>query len=289
MRPSTNLQTMKTLINYLFFGSIAIFLATSCRKQEQEQDTDTNSVSENFLATNITNDLANISDEAKKTNSVSSFKTEQTQALLSSCATLQFDTANITSPNTFTVNFGATNCLGNDGRYRRGSLVVNYNGKYRDSATVITITPLNYFVNDNGVSGTKTIKNLGKNALGNLVYQFNDNVTVTKANNGGTFTWVSNRQREWIAGQTTINWLDDKYSITGSASGTNSNGRSYTSTITKPLIRDMGIACRKHFVSGIIAHTPSNKPTRTIDFGNGACDGKATVTINNKTYTITLN
>jgi hypothetical protein len=50
----------------------------------------------------------------------------------------------------------------------------------------------------------------------------------------------------------------------------------------------MSLACRKHFVSGIFNHTPENKPTRTIDFGDGACDDIATVTVNGKTYTVTL-
>lgn len=278
---------MKTLFNHIIIATLALGLAISCRKKEQEQDTDTNSATENFLATSLTNDMANISDEAAKTNSVSSFKTQDNNAVLSNCTTLQFDT--LTTVKSVTVNFGITNCLGNDYRYRRGSLIVTFNGKYKDSLTTITVTPVNYFVNDNGVSGTKTIKNLGRNASGNLVYQFNDNVTVTKASNGGSFTWTSNRQREWTAGQTTATWLDDKYSISGSASGTNSNGRSYTSTITKPLIRDMSIGCRKHFSSGIISHTPKGKPTRTIDFGDGACDGKATVMINGKSYVISLN
>jgi len=278
---------MKIRYNYILIATLILGLVSSCRKKEQEQDTDTDSATENFLATSLTNDMANISDEAAKSNSISSFKTQDINAVLSSCATLQFDT--LTTVKSVTVNFGATNCLGNDFRYRRGILIVAFNGKYKDSLTTITVTPINYFVNDNGVNGTKTIKNLGRNAAGNLVYQFNDNVTVTKAGNGGSFTWISNRQREWIAGQTTLIWLDDKYSITGTASGKNSNGRSYTSAITKPLIRDMSIGCRKHFSSGIIAYTPNGKPTRTINFGNGACDGKATVTINGKIYEVTLN
>jgi hypothetical protein len=281
---------MKPFSKYIIIVSVVLGLFTSCRKKEQEVDDEKESVTENFLATNLTNDMASISDEAARTNNVSSFKTEETTAILSSCATLHFDTLNHLNPDSITVNFGTANCMGNDLRYRRGSLLIIYNGKYKDSLTTITVTPINYFVNNNGISGTKTIKNLGRNALGNLVYQFIDNVTITKADNGGTFTWTSNRQREWIAGQTTLfNWLDDKYAITGSAIGTNSNGRSFTSVITKPLIRDMSIGCRKYFTSGVISHTPNNKPSRIIDFGDGGCDNKATVTINGKIYEISLN
>jgi hypothetical protein len=168
--------------------------------------------------------------------------------------------------------------------------LIVYTGKYKDSLTTITVTPINYFVNDNKVSGQKTIKNLGHNSAGHLVYEINANISIIKADNTGTIQWSGIRHREWLTGEGTLIWSDDKYSITGSANGTNANGRSYTSVITsgKPLIRDMSLGCRKHFVSGELQHTPQGKPTRIIDYGNGTCDDKATVTINNNTYTITL-
>ena len=48
------------------------------------------------------------------------------------------------------------------------------------------------------------------------------------------------------------------------------------------------VLCRKFFTSGTITHTPNNKPTRIIDYGDGTCDNKATVTINGKSYDILL-
>ena len=97
------------------------------------------------------------------------------------------------SVKTLTVNFGATNCLCNDGRYRRGTIVLSFSGKYKDFLTVITVTPQNYFVNDNQVSGTKTITNKGHNAVHHLVYEINANMAIVKANGGATITWTSNR------------------------------------------------------------------------------------------------
>jgi hypothetical protein len=277
---------MKTI----FKGFPVIFLMilsfSSCVKQEQETD-ETDSTSENFTATSIASDMGNISDEAGRTNAISSFRSSEESAVLSSCASLKFDTIVHTNPDSITVNFGANNCLCNDERYRRGSLLITFNGKYKDSLTTITITSQNYFVNDHGVKGTKITKNLGHNAQGHLVYDLTENIEVTKTN-GGVIKLDAKRQREWISGENTLIWSDDKYSITGSASGTNSNGRSFTSLITKPLIRDMRVLCRKNFVSGAIQHTPFKKPTRTIDFGNGDCTNKATVTINGRVYDITL-
>ena len=281
---------MKKLSSILILGLSLSLIFSSCRKKEKEEDNDTQSATESSLANSIDNDMNNIADEAGRTKNVSSFRTTEESAVLSSCATLQFDTLVNTNADTITVNYGANNCLCNDGRQRRGILIIVYTGKYKDSLNTINITPQNYYVNDNKVSGSKTIKNLGHNAQGHLVYSIIANISILKADNSGTIQWSSTRQREWLVGENTLIWSDDKYSITGSSNGSTANGRSFTAVIAngKPLIRDMSIGCRKHFVSGELELTPQNKPTRYIDYGNGTCDDKATVTINNKTYTITL-
>ncbi|MES2131344.1 MAG: hypothetical protein V4506_03285 [Bacteroidota bacterium] len=279
---------MKT--KHITLAIIAIAIASifsSCKKKDvEEKDSDTTSAVDQSLASSTVNDMTNISDEAGRNNSVTSFRTEESSAILSNCATLTFDT--LAAAKTITVNFGATNCLGNDGRLRRGSVIISFTGRYRDSLTVITVTPQNYFVNDNQVTGTKTITNKGHNPAHHLVYEINANIQIIKANSGGTITWQSLRQREWTAGEGTLTWQDDMYSITGSASGTTASGGSFQSNITNPLIRNMSNGCRRYFTAGTIAHTPSGKATRYIDYGNGTCDNQATVTINGNTYPITL-
>lgn len=286
---------MKT--KHLTFGItiVAIALAatfSSCRKDKNndpdEKDNDTSSAGDQSLASSIDNDMTSIGDEAGRTYTVSSFKTSGVDGLLAaSCATVTVDSS-AAPARTITVNFGTSNCLCNDGRYRRGSIVYSFTGKYRDSLTVITVTPQNYFVNDNQVTGSKTITNQGHNAANHLVYQLTANMQIIKANGAGTISWQANRQREWTAGESTSTWNDDMYSITGTASGTNANGNAFNSVITTPLVRNMAIGCRKHFVSGVLQHTPSGKATRYIDFGNGSCDDQAVVTINGVSYTVTL-
>jgi hypothetical protein len=270
----------------LAIASASLF--SSCKKKDKEEkDSDVNSAIDQSLASTTVNDMTSIADEAGKTYSVSSFRTADAEGLLSaSCATVTLDT--LAAAKTITVNFGATNCVCNDGRTRRGALVLSFTGHYRDSLTVITVTPQNYYVNDNQVNGSKTITNKGHNSAHHLVYEINANITIQKANNGGTITWQSNRQREWVSGESTLVWSDDMYSITGSASGTSSNGNTFTSNITTALVRNMAFGCRRNFVSGVLEHTPGGKATRYIDFGNGSCDNDATVTINGNTYSITL-
>lgn len=261
-------------------------LFTSCRREEE--DSDTSSSGDNAFAEATYNDVTNIADEAGISGSLSNYRLGEGDGLLTTCATVSFDSLNGSDQDTIHINFGSTNCTCNDGRERRGEILVYYMGAYRDSASTHTITFNNYYVNDNQVLGTKTVTNLGHNSAGHLVYDINVNGQIILANNGGTVTWNSQRQREWIQGESTLAWSDDIYSITGSASGTNADGHNFTAQITSALIRNMALGCRRHFTQGTAVLTPDNKPARTIDFGTGACDDIATVTINNHTYTIHL-
>lgn len=279
---------MKTK-NLFQFGILLFTAATltlsSCKKEDEDSDTST--AGDNALAESTYQDVTNIASEAGD-GALSNYRGGNYEGLLSTCAVITMDTAVSTNPDTLRINFGSSNCMCNDGRNRRGTIVITYSGAYRDSGTTWNISFDNYFVNDNQVLGTKTVSNLGHNQAGHLVYDVNVNGSLVLANNGGTITWTSQRQREWTAGESTPQWSDDMYSITGSASGTGANGNSYSANITSPLIRNMALGCRRHFVQGTVEITPSNKPMRTIDFGTGACDDIATVTINNNTYTIHL-
>ena len=75
------------------------------------------------------------------------------------------------------------------------------------------------------------------------------------------------------------------YSITGTASGTAFDGTHFTSNITSALI--VALNCR-WIEEGKIEFKPDGKLTRTIDFGNGDCDNKATVTIAGISFNILL-
>jgi hypothetical protein len=283
------------------FGLAALLLAgstlfTSCKKKTSSEDSDTSSASDNSMAQQHYNDLNSMADEVLKNGTETTYKTINPYGVMSSCAVV--DLASGTKVNyatdgkdTVTVNFGATNCLCNDGRYRRGIVTFVYNGTYLTVGTVITVTTSNYFVNDNQVMGTKTITTLTPAAGTNASHSIVVAGTIIKASGGGTITWNSTRQRDWVSGDMTSMWNDDVYHITGNANGTSSGGSSFTGNITSPLVREFSLtnpACKKYFVQGTLTFTPSGKAMRTVDFGTGACDNVATVTINGHTYTITL-
>lgn len=187
------------------------------------------------------------------------------------------------SPKRMTIDYG-TSTLCADGKLRSGKLIVTWTGRYRETGTVITITPESFSQNGNKLEGVKTIKNEGRNGAGNLYYTITvSNAKLTTAA-GNVSTWNATRNREWISGESTAAWNDDVYLITGSASGVASNQISYTTTI-KTAIR-VDLSCQYRLTAGELEVRPSGKLTRTVNYGTGSCDNTFTVQIGNKTYTI---
>ncbi len=271
-----------------FFISLSF---TACKKDSKPSaDTDTAAAQDNAMAESSYTDATTMVDASVTFGANFSFRvaanepTARVESVFGNCVTVTLDT--VSSNRSLIINFGTTNCLCADGRKRRGRILANWTGKYRDAGTVVNITYDNYFVNDNQIKGTHKTTNLGLNNAGNLVYKIEVNGVIIKADNGGEITWVSTRQREWVAGAgTPLNILDDTYSITGSANGTVASGHAYTINITQALVRKM--TCN-WFESGKIELTPAGLATRTLDYGNSGCDANATFSIGGVTFNIVL-
>lgn len=264
--------TVATLVVFTF-----VFISSCVR----ERDTDTEITSDHSLGEFVYNDAASIADDASTQvtgGTLSNYKTT------SACATVTHDVGS--TPKKITIDFGSTNCMCSDGRYRRGKIICEYVGSYRDSNSTHTISFDNYYVNDNKILGTKKVTNMGHNALNQLYYNVEVNGTIEKASSGGTITFISNRVRTWVAGESTLVWSDDIYEITGSGSGKNANGINYTMNIVEPLVKEV-YGC-PYITKGKIEIQPQGKALRKLDFGSGTCDNDATVTINSKTYNIKL-
>lgn len=283
------MKTQKLFRTILIMSVVSSLSIVGCKKDKE--DNDQRAAIDNATCENAFNDVfKQVDNGAKQTSQSGAQKIMQLDSI--GCATVSitpFDT--VTWPKTLTIDFGTSNCLCSDGKYRRGIISANLTGKYRDAGTVITVTLNNYYVNDNHVEGTKTITNMGHvgtyNGGNNLKYS----IVVTDGKittSDGIATWNSTRYREWIEGESTQypNWQDDVYLITGNAEGTTINANPYTITITNAL--RVALDC-KWVESGTIEVTPQGIATRTLDFGSGNCDNQATVTINGVTYNITMN
>nr|NQU91484.1 hypothetical protein [Bacteroidota bacterium] len=276
------------LISALLGLAIAAMLMTSCKKDDEAviQDTDTTTSQYDALAEGIFNDVGNIADEAYDLGSSAFKSSEGDKYYLGDCATVTLDT--IVFPHELIIDFGEVNCLCNDGRYRRGKIIVTFTGRYIEPGTVITHGFENYYVNDNKVEGSRVATNHGFNGNGNMYFTVEVVGLITFADeseNSGTISWNAFKAREWIEGYGTRPRWDDVYLITGSASGVGPAGYSWAREIIIPLRREIG--CR-YFVSGSVEITPENRPVRLLDYGDGECDNIATVTIDGKTHTIYL-
>ncbi len=272
--------------NLLLLGVLSIgLLMTSCKKDDETvaEENDTSSTEYDALAENIFNDVGNISDEAYALKTGNFKSTEEDTLFLGLCATVTLDT--VVFPHELIIDFGEENCLCKDGRYRRGKIINTFTGRYRKPGTVLTHGFDEFYVNDNKVEGSRVLTNMGYNEDENLWFTIEIDGLITLAENGGTITWNSSKEREWVEGSDTRRRRDDVYLITGSASGVRLSGLSWTKEIILPLRREL--SCR-FFVSGSVEITPEDRPVRLLDYGDGECDNLATVTVNGQTFTIHL-
>ena len=267
----------------MFVTAACLVTLIACHKTKNDDNEDTGYATEHATLEKTFSDAQSISDEAGTSGSLTNYKMIGGATILSSCATVTNDTS--VSPHKLTIDFGAANCLCTDGIYRRGKILVSYTGRYKDAGHTHTISFDNYYVNDNGVTGTKTVTNTGADASGNPVYTIDVNGTISFDNAGERLSWKSTRTRTWISGFNTPSRKDDVYEISGSGTIYRTNGKAFDITITTPL--HIALDCR-WIESGVVQITPVGGSVRTLDYGNGICDALATYTVNGKTYSITL-
>lgn len=268
-------------------------LIVSCNKNNDSND-DLNAVYNNAASETAYNDVASIGDESVIDDDLTSFKMDDAEKISAPCATVTRGDTNA-MPNVVTIDFGTSNCLCNDGKYRRGRIIINCPppSAARDSGALFHHEFQDFYVNDNKVYGYIDVKNIGLSPEGFHHFKWDIIGGLELANGAGTTIWESHQVNAYLEGFDTPQRMDDKIGVHGNSSGTTQTGETYTSEIDSmaPLKRRFSIGCRKHFISGTAYVTPQGKPTRTIDYGPDmpeVCDDIATVTVNGQTYTINL-
>lgn len=257
------------ILSIALLGVIIAF--TSCRRDKKET-LDNIITIDNSTAENLYSDLF------KVVNNVSQSEDGIRENGIGCIDSIYVDTLSI--PKTVLIDFGTDDCVGEDGRIRKGKIHITYTGRYRDTGTIITITPENFTSNGYLVQGSQTITNLGLNTNDQLAYSVSVNGSIIAPTNAWTLQWTSERTRTWVQGQNTLTWLDDAYDITGTASGVNRNGLAYTINVTNALRAKL--IC-PWIVSGTLVLTPHGYDARVIDFGNGECNNTFTVAVNGET------
>lgn len=264
-------------------GCAAMFLFNSCKKETQ--DTETTSATDNTICESEFSRMMpaintiSIGEPGVQWNNPNQGPI-QVQA---GCATITITTPN-QFPVTMTVDYGTTGCTDSvDAKVRKGKIIIVYSGPFYTVGTTMTATFQDYYVNGIKFEGTTTVTRTGQ-------YTFTQTVTggkCTGSANDWTILWDCARSFEWTQGMNTgLDATDDIVKISGTGNGTDRNGRTFTVEVTKPIIKSMG--CR-WIQEGTYSITPDGKPTRTVDFGSGSCDNKATITIEGNSFEFTMN
>ncbi|GAB4347034.1 MAG: hypothetical protein OHK0038_27090 [Flammeovirgaceae bacterium] len=259
---------------------VASFVLVSCSKDE------------NNISPSVSEEVAVVSDESyaslqldmseeemDEVNTPANGRETGRKPFEASCATVTLDTTN----RMLTVDFGTTGCVCKDGKTRKGKIIRTWSADKKSE----TITYDNYFVDGNKIEGTRTRTLLSGSLETGRKFEVTlvgGKVTFTD----GTFTtldgnWV--RQYDKLA--------EAKSTETGTCNGIGKNGVKFTSTVEKPLVRKMSCFETKipFIVEGIRKVTLEKEgvtKNASIDYGNGSCDNKATVTVDGVTKEIEL-
>lgn len=283
---------MKRIASIIFATTFLMtaFYISSCKKKKEEATPSDGLTSETNEAQSQWDDALKISEDAINVNGQSS-RTE-------SYPTITLVPGSGTT-GTITIDYGTDGLTAsNDGKFRKGKLVITYSDKYRNTNAVITTSTNNYYVNGKHIKGRRTVTNNGSysysvvdsDSLGTA----GSYAQIIYANGEGTTTWKSTRTRTWTAGYGTNsigNLADDVYSISGTASGVSKEGKVYSMNITNLIVKlDCYLTYYTFMPSGGTIDIVTTEGTRSVNYGNGiSCDRNVIFTaIDGKTYELSL-
>lgn len=200
-----------------------------------------------------------------------------------------------TSPNTWpkrvVIDFG-TSCLDRFGVYRSGILNVTFSGPLFNPGSTITVEPSDYKLNGKAITGRFVISNASFSTTTGM--QYTTEIIGGKVTLADTLVvnYASKKTVKQIEGfeigQPFQNLSNDVYSVTGTASLSYEKGPATGSTATftteEALIKKW--ACQ--YISKGKLKVDFNNLSGVIDYGNGDCDEKATITVGDKAKEITL-
>jgi hypothetical protein len=188
-------------------------------------------------------------------------------------------------PLRITIDFG-TGCTARDGKTRKGKIITEYSNSLIIPGATATTTFDGYYVNDIKVEGTHKVTN-GSTANNR---SFTVEVDGKLSRENGNFSeWNSTKTIAQVSGLGTP-WVpaDDVFEVTGSANGAVKIADKlyeWNTKITNPLSKQF--ECR-YIAKGTIGLYKNSTLVAELDYGQGDCDNKATVTVNGAQAIITL-
>lgn len=189
-------------------------------------------------------------------------------------------------PKTVTIDFGG-GCKGPDGHIRKGKIVTVYTGPLSVPGKKSSTTFVDFFIDSIQVKGTFYVQNSSTS----------NQRAFTTSLVGGKLVYSQTKYNEYafektvmqIEGNGSPNFPgDDIFKVTGKSRATlinNGTNTKWTAEISEPIIKKF--TC-KWISKGIVTVTYNGVVVTKLNYGNGDCDNKATLTINGQTINITL-
>ncbi|WP_205509376.1 hypothetical protein [Longitalea arenae] len=185
-----------------------------------------------------------------------------------------------------TIDFGS-GCTGRDGRTRKGRISIVYSGNLFLPGNSAATTFEGYYLNDLKIEGSYKLVNTGSPDKKSYT------TTVSNArlstSNGNYIQWNSEKTITQTEGAATpLISLDDVFTVNGQAAGSvllNDRYFQWSTAITTPLTKRF--ICR--WISrGTLAVKKGNDAVAVLDYGSGACENKASFSVNGQVKEITL-
>lgn len=275
---------MKNFKVFLFtiISVLAVIGLNSCNKTDAVSEAEVAKTTIADYATIVTAFASDFDDELTSTD-----ESDLKSASLARCFTVTVakNADGTFYPRVWTVDYLDGTCTLFSGNTKKGKIHVSLSDFWKNKGSLKTVTFEDYYFNSNKMTGVKTILNAGLNEKGNLTFT----KTIAGASmtypDGSSISWECKKQSELIGGGSTFLFADDVYSVTGSGTGVNLDKKNYTLTITSPLIYKNGCF---YPVSGIVKIDAVGGDVQTIDYGTGACDNLATLTVGGVTSEVKL-
>ncbi len=186
-------------------------------------------------------------------------------------------------PNTLTLDYG-DGCEGPGGKVRSGKIIIVFTDSLHKEGAMRTVSFEEFYVDGVQIMGTKTWENQGIDDAGtitihktaSLEFSFPDETSATFNTDHTIVKSVEFlRYRDGGKWKTRIKRFLGMVEVTGSSSGVNRAGNTFDAVIVNPLVKPHDCFW---FASGVIELT-INDEMRSIDYGDGACNNAAMVTL----------
>ena len=187
-------------------------------------------------------------------------------------------------PKTVTIDFGAGCEV--KGHLRKGKIITVYTGRLHVPGNKAVTSFDNFSIDTFKIEGKHTVQNTTTPGSNERSFtRIVENARITNINNGNWCSWNGSRKMTQLEGNGTPFFpIDDVFSITGSRNTECSGGKSRSSEIVEPLIKKF--TC-KWIVKGVVKIS-LNGTVGLLNFGDGACDNKATLTVDGVSRPISL-